>query len=568
MVYYRLYRRRQYFYFGAFLIGLILLINSNQKKNTHDSKNQQVPRQSNELININTYVEPESCKGCPGENGQAVHLSAEESKNLDEIYKKEFFNLIASDKISLWRSIPDTRDSGCLSIKYPEDLPTASVILIFKNERWSPVLRSVYSILHRSPRHLLKEIILVDDQSDLDELKQPLEEYCRKHFGNIVRILRTPKRLGLIAAKNFGGRQATGDVIVFLDAHIEANAGWLEPILARIKEKRSAILCPTIDNIDDKTMAYHGSGGAGYGIFTWSLFFTWGSIPERIRRNMKSHLDPYPSPTMAGGLLAADRKYFFEIGGYDDDMEVWGGENLELSFRTWMCGGSLEFVPCSHVGHIFRPGHPYNMTGEKGKGDVHGRNSMRLAEVWMDDYKRLYYMHRRDLIGKDYGDVSERREIRERLKCKNFKWFLENVYPEKFIMDENVKAYGEVRNPGSSFCLDTLGKDEKKNIELGVFFCQNGASANQVFSLSNSDELRREDVCCVGQSSAGSVVRLVYCNGMASQKWIHDRQSGAVVHKSSGLCLDVTDVKNGELAKLENCNKNRPGQIWQFKNYS
>ena len=38
---------------------------------------------------------------------------------------------------------------------------------------------------------------------------------------------------------------------------------------------------------------------------------------------------------MPGGLLAADRKYFFEIGGYDDDMEVWGGENLEISFRVY-----------------------------------------------------------------------------------------------------------------------------------------------------------------------------------------------------------------------------------------
>jgi polypeptide N-acetylgalactosaminyltransferase len=110
-------------------------------------------------------------------------------------------------------------------------------------------------------------------------------------------------------------------------------------------------------------------------------------MPDRIKSKYNIFADPYPSPTMAGGLLAANRKYFFEIGGYDDGMEVWGGENLELSFRTWMCGGSIEFVPCSHVGHIFRPGHPYNMTGEQGKGDVHGRNSIRMAEVWMDDYK-------------------------------------------------------------------------------------------------------------------------------------------------------------------------------------
>ena len=54
-----------------------------------------------------------------------------------------------------------------------------------------------------------------------------------------------------------------------------------------------------------------------------------------------------------------------------------------------MCGGTLEQLPCSHVGHIFRHRNPYQW---KTKNlNVLKKNNIRLAEVWMDDFKNYYY---------------------------------------------------------------------------------------------------------------------------------------------------------------------------------
>ncbi|KHN80886.1 Polypeptide N-acetylgalactosaminyltransferase 5 [Toxocara canis] len=113
-------------------------------------------------------------------------------------------------------------------------------------------------------------------------------------------------------------------------------AGWIEPLLDRIKRNSSTVVCPVIDVIDDETFEYHYSKAyfTNVGGFDWSLQFNWHAIPDRDRKSRKRHIDPVRSPTMAGGLFSIDKAYFEKLGTYDPGFDIWGGENLELSFKV------------------------------------------------------------------------------------------------------------------------------------------------------------------------------------------------------------------------------------------
>lgn len=109
--------------------------------------------------------------------------------------------------------------------------------------------------------------------------------------------------------------------------------------------------------------------------------------------------------------------------------------------------------------------------------------------------------------------------------------------------------------------MDTLGGKEQGQIELGIFYCQNGKSANQVFTLTNNGILRREESCA---SVYNYFVYLRACDDSSELKW-HTNSDGNIVHDSSGLCLDVTSVKSGHQMKVANCDASLPGQKWTFE---
>uniref|UniRef100_A0A8C6L9B7 Polypeptide N-acetylgalactosaminyltransferase 2 n=1 Tax=Nothobranchius furzeri TaxID=105023 RepID=A0A8C6L9B7_NOTFU len=312
---------------------------------------------------------------------QDLYVGATVVRPGQDPYARNKFNQVESDKLRMDRAVPDTRHDHCKHKQWQSDLPASSIIITFHNEARSALLRTVVSVLKKSPGHLVKEIILVDDYSDNPEDGALLGKIEK------VRVLRNDRREGLMRSRVRGADAATAPVLTFLDSHCECNDHWLEPLLERVAEDKTRVVSPIIDVINMDNFQYVGASADLKGGFDWNLVFKWDYMTlEQRRARQGNPIAPIKTPMIAGGLFVMDKEYFEQLGKYDMMMDVWGGENLEISFRVWQCGGSLEIIPCSRVGHVFRKQHPYTFPG--GSGTV---NTRRAAEVWMDEFKNFYY---------------------------------------------------------------------------------------------------------------------------------------------------------------------------------
>ncbi|CAM2103097.1 unnamed protein product [Caretta caretta] len=457
-----------------------------------------------------------------GQGGMAATLR-DDSHESETKYEEYGYNAQLSDRISLDRSIPDYRPKKCKQMTYSDDLPQISVVFIFVNEALSVILRSVHSVVNHTPSHLLKEIILVDDNSDNVELKFNLDQYVNKRYPGLVKIVRNNKREGLIRARIQGWKAATSPIVGFFDAHVEFNTGWVEPALTRIKEDRKRIILPAIDNIKYNTFEVQQYANAAHG-YNWGLWCMY-IIPPQDWLDKGDESAPIRTPAMIGCSFVVDREYFGEIGLLDPGMEVYGGENIELGMRVWQCGGSMEVLPCSRVAHIERTKKPYN-------NDIDyyaKRNALRAAEVWMDDFKSHVYMA----------------------------WNIP-------MMVRNSKASG--------YCLDQGAEDDDKAI---LYPCHGMSSQLVRYSSEGLLQLGPlgsttflPDSKCLIDDGKGRTPTLKKCEDVLrpAQRLWDFTQNGPIISRNTGRCLEVEmskDANFGLRLVVQRCS----GQKWMIRNW-
>mmetsp|Transcript_170452 Transcript_170452/g.546579 ORF Transcript_170452/g.546579 Transcript_170452/m.546579 type:complete len:694 (-) Transcript_170452:54-2135(-) len=357
-----------------------------------------------------------------------------------------------------------------------------SIVLPCLNET-KFVVKTVLKFCERTPKDLLQEIIVVDDGSSPPlegELKKAgIPEECR------LRVLRHTQPWGLMIAKQTGGDAALGKYIGFYDCHVAPAEGWYRETVELLRQQPKRLVVPLIGDLD---------------VDKWDER-TNGALTAKCYINFNADFWWYDDesdaiPVISGGLVATTRWWWHMSGGYDKSMRGWGGENTDQSLRAWLCGGDVLRAKSSRIAHMWRvPSDRRTLAKYKLKGGVD--NLARVAAMWFDEFKPKFREGKLD----PHLNVSDGLEMRERLQCKPFAYFLHRfrrVYIDGGVIPDKVF---KIRAKQSGKCLQRHGGGyQLRPCAQGGWFHK----ANQMhenfpaddFDGSAEDESSEQEVVC------------------------------------------------------------------------
>lgn len=441
-------------------------------------------------------------------------------------------------------------------------LPEVSVIISFhNNENIFNILHTLHAIVKHTPSQLLREIILIDDNSHKDEFCQILKFHIDEFVNARVQLVRSNSTLGLIRARLNGIKLARAPVVIVMDSHVEPQPGWLVPLLHEIKLDGRTLATPYLDWMQKFPHGWQYRHGAcsWKTYFDWTLTFGFQALsPKVITVREANPTAPVASAVTVGTVWAMEKAWFEEVGAFDEDMQLWGGENIDLGVRVWLFGGRVVNVPCSHVAHLESVG---GRDYRNSWSEIIHTNYKRFAEVWMDDYKEYFYQHIPEARNLNMGDITSRLTLKSRA-LHNFTWFLTNILPELGRPDVGSMAWGglEVVYDGRlPRCLDSLFSFSPQ-----ITLCNPRAIATQGYYWT-MDGLIRLPIHILNHAGEAVVSNeyTSYHNTGQATVWFHTR-NGPIIETKSGLCMEMTAQNTVILTKCED----KPQQRWRFMYYS
>nr|KAF6331713.1 polypeptide N-acetylgalactosaminyltransferase 12 [Pipistrellus kuhlii] len=190
----------------------------------------------------------------------------------------------------------------------------------------------------------------------------------------------------------------------------------------------------------------------------------------------------------------------------------------------------------------------------------------------MDEFKEIYYHRNPHARLEPFGDVTERRQLRARLQCKGFKWFLENVYPELHVPEDRPGFFGMLQNKGlKGYCFDYNPPSEQDltGHQVILYLCH-GMGQNQFFEYTSQNEIRyntHHPEACIAAEAGAEILIMHLCQDRApeNQKFIL-QEDGSLFHMQSKKCVQAEKkaLSNSFVPLLRDCT-NSDHQKWFFK---
>jgi GT2 family glycosyltransferase len=314
--------------------------------------------------------------------------------------------------------------------------PLVSVVIPTLNEGdW--VRRTVEAVLATSPGYPM-EVIVVDDGSTDGSCGFLREGFAGSRNAR-VRLIKGGN-LGSKRARNHGAAEARGEYLVFLDAHVLPDPGWLEELVRLLHDPSVGLAGLAVRCTND-----HQCTGYTFVFVDENLGSGWAAPPQGM--------EPYETPCIIGCCVGVRQETFQELGGFDPGGAHWGVEDIELSLRTWFLGYRCLVSPRVQVAHYFKQNEQRNFSISWEEYDV---NLLRCVLTYFSGRRLdtiLSALRRRENFNRSLDRVTEdaafwkrRDELRRRF-CRDEEWFFarfaEELAPFERRLQELTNTQGD-----------------------------------------------------------------------------------------------------------------------------